>query len=67
MILKGKGWHIDDDGILFIGKDFKRGKGFLPWFNYRESVTGLIQTNPVRTRTVPMASATVRSEGQRAR
>lgn len=41
MIIRGKGWHIDDDGILFIGKNFKQGKGFLPWFNHRESVTGL--------------------------
>ena len=41
MMREGKNWHIDDDGILFIGKGVKRGKGFLPWFNDRESITGL--------------------------
>lgn len=42
MMREGKSWHIDDDGTLFIGKDFKRGKGFLPCFDDRESITGLV-------------------------
>ena len=42
MMREGKGWHIDDNGTLFIWKGFKRGKGFLPWFNDRESIIGLV-------------------------
>lgn len=37
----GKSWHIDN-GVLFIGKGFKPGKGFLPWFDDRDRITGLI-------------------------
>ena len=38
---KGKGWHIEK-GVLFIGKEFRRGKGFLPWFDDRDRITGLV-------------------------
>ena len=38
---KGKSWHIDN-GILFIEKGFKPGKGFLPWFDDRDRITDLI-------------------------
>jgi len=38
---RGNDWHVDN-GVLFVGKGFKPGKGFLPWFENRDHITGLI-------------------------
>ena len=54
MMREGKNWHIDDDGILFIGKDFQRGQGFLPWFNDADSVTALVLEEGIEVLPVPV-------------